>query len=371
MKAKIYTILIVLSFLFLHQSIQAQQDTILARIVLIGDGGKLTNGRNTVVDAVRKIITLDEKTTVLFLGDNIYKKGLPDKGASNYEISKEIIDAQLSIADNTPAKVYMIPGNHDWDNSGKNGYAAIIRQQLYVDNWKNDNVKFFPKSGCPGPDVKELGNDVILILFDSQWWLHRHDKPGSESDCNFRTKEEVLTRIEEIVSKNHKKLVIFASHHPLKSNSVHGGYFRLKQHIFPLTDLKKYLYIPLPVIGSIYPLVRGVFGVTQDLKHPKYAGMIKELKNAVKSHPNIIFASGHDHSLQLIKDSSISYIVSGSGAKTNRVSKKRKSLYVSGENGFCVIEVTNNKNTSVSFYTVTDTIRHTFNTTLLNFSQIP
>jgi hypothetical protein len=39
------------------------------------------------------------------------------------------------------------------------------------------------------------------------------------------------------------------------SNGIHGGYFGIKQHIFPFTDMKKKLYIPLPVIGSIYPSV--------------------------------------------------------------------------------------------------------------------
>ena len=71
-----------------HQVVKAQvvngSDTITRRIILIGDAGQLTNGRHPVVDAARNLIPLDEKTTVLFLGDNLYKRGLPDAEYDTY-----------------------------------------------------------------------------------------------------------------------------------------------------------------------------------------------------------------------------------------------------------------------------------------------
>ena len=83
----------------------AQTDTISQRIVLIGDAGQLTNGRHPVVDAVRNNIPLDSKTIVLFLGDNLYKHGLPDEQYKNYAQSRAVLDSQVSIADGTPSKV--------------------------------------------------------------------------------------------------------------------------------------------------------------------------------------------------------------------------------------------------------------------------
>ncbi|HEV8273547.1 MAG TPA: BamA/TamA family outer membrane protein, partial [Chitinophagaceae bacterium] len=80
--------------------------------------------------------------------------------------------------------------------------------------------------------------------------------------------------------------------------------------------------------------------------------------------------AGHDHGLQLIRDSSY-YIVSGGGSKTNRVSQGKKSLYAERARGFAVMEVSTNKNVTVSFYTVTDSVRNSFGTTLLNFSSVP
>lgn len=351
------------------------QDTISQRIVLIGDAGQLTNGRHPVVDAVRNIIPLDNKTTILFLGDNLYKHGLPDdQNKEYYNAARAVLDSQLSVADNTPAKVYMIPGNHDWENGSRNGFDAIIRQQLYVDFLGKPNVKYYPEDGCPGPVEVILGKDssVALILFDSQWWIHAYDKPEIESDCSCKTKDELVTQIGDLLARNSKRLVLIGCHHPFESNGMHGGYYTLKQHIFPFTDVKKSLYIPLPVLGSIYPIARSVFGTPQDLKHPNYANMVQQITAVVKAaSPNVVFVSGHDHNLQYIKKNGYNYIVSGGGCKQNRTSKNRASMYNSTATGFSVMEVSTNKNVTVTFYTVSDTaVTKDYTSTMLSFSAI-
>ena len=362
---------LIILFVYFIPTAKAQIDTIAQRIVLIGDGGELTNGRHPVAEAVRQHIKLDNKTTVLYLGDNLYSTGLPDDQSSYYNEARAVLDSQLSVADGTKARVIMIPGNHDWMNGGRDGYAAIIREQVYVDFLGKPNVKFFPEDGCPGPVEVNLGPDVTVVIFDSQWWLHPYDKPGIESDCAVKTTEELITQLEDIMARNAKKLVLLACHHPFKSNSVHGGFFPLKKHIFPFTDINKNLYIPLPILGSIYPIARSVFGTPQDIPHPTYTNMINEVTQAVKAHPNLVFVAGHDHSLQLIEDSAHHYIVSGGGCKTNRVYKSKRSPYADPMTGFAVMEVSTNKNVTVTFYTVTDSIRLGYHQTLLNFSKIP
>ena len=101
--------IVLISGLFLlNLTLKAQEDTIIQRIVLIGDAGQLTNGIHPVVDAVRNNIKLDKKTTVVYLGDNLYKVGLPDDQSAAYKASRAVLDSQLSVADGTGAKVYMI-----------------------------------------------------------------------------------------------------------------------------------------------------------------------------------------------------------------------------------------------------------------------
>lgn len=362
-----------LIFLFFAQNSFAQKDTIASRIVLIGDAGQLINGRQQVVDAVKKTVPIDERTTVIYLGDNLYETGLPADQTQAYIAAHQVLDYQLSVADGTKAKVYMIPGNHDWHKGGRDGWESIIREQQYVAQLGKPNVQFLPEGGCPGPEDVKLPGDVAVIFFDSQWWLHPFEKPGIESDCDYKTKDEIVSRIDDLLNENSDKLVILACHHTFKSTGVHGGFFTLKQYIFPFTELNPKLYIPLPILGTIYPIERSVFGTPQDLKNPEYEDMIKEITGVTAKYPNvhILFAAGHEHSMQLIKDSSRYYIVSGGGVSFNRVSKSRKTHYAKAETGFVLLEVSVNKNVTIHYYSVSGTeVKNSYSENLLNFTQV-
>ncbi len=358
--------------LAVHSLLYGQTDTIAHRIVLIGDAGQLTKGKHPVADAVRDLIPLDARTTILFLGDNLYKNGLPDNTSSSYNAGKAILDSQIFIADHTDAKVYMIPGNHDWKNGSRDGFEAIVRQQQYVDQSGRPNVEYFPKDGCPGPEEIDIDSTITLILFDSQWWLHPYDKPGLESDCPCKTKEELVAQIKDIAQHNANKLILLACHHPFKSYGPHGGYFTLKQHIFPFTDIFPNAYFPLPVIGSIYPIARSVYGTPQDLRHPNYSNMVANISDAVESvTKNVVFVSGHEHNLEFIKQGGYNYIISGGGSKTNRVSPNKKVEYTTRSIGFSVLEVSKNNNVTVTFYTVVDSVIKRYTGFVLHFSLNP
>lgn len=356
-------------FLFTASAALAQTDSVQQRIILIGDAGEVHDGKNPTVDAVRKLIDLNKgKNTVLFLGDNVYPLGLPDESAKSYPLAKEILDYQADLLRGTKAEGIFIPGNHDWSKHHPDGWQVIRNQQTYVDSLLLPNLQFLPKDGCPDPTAVPLGKDAVLIVMDTEWWLYPGKKPGIESGCDCKTEDEVLSAISDIVALNPGKLVVFAAHHPLRSYGIHGGYYTLKQHIFPLTDAKPSLYVPLPVIGSVYPLVRGVFGTREDLPHPLYQKMIKGIEEAIPAGTPVVFVSGHDHTLQLIKDLDRHYIVSGSGAKDNRVKKGKHSLFASRRNGFSVIDILHNGTVRVNFYNDQD-VTPMFTQTLVDLRQ--
>jgi DNA repair exonuclease SbcCD nuclease subunit len=349
-------------------------DSVSARIILIGDGGALINGKHPVASAVKNYLHPDKKTTIVYLGDNLYRIGLPDESNVNYVLSRTVLDSQMAVAANTAARVYMIPGNHDWAQGAPEGWETLLRQEAYVNLMKEKNVQFVPSEGCPGPVEIPLDKNSVMIIFDSQWFLHRYDKPGIEWDCPCKTESEFMLQLSELLRKNHDKLVIIASHHPFMSNGIHGGYFGLKQHIFPFTELRKNLYIPLPVLGSIYPISRSVFGSPQDISYPAYTNMVSEIRSQANLHPNVIFAAGHDHSLQLLKDSIHYFIVSGSGCQTSRVEDSKKSLFTRAALGFSVVEISNNKNVRVKFYSVnidSATPKEIFSQNIIDLSTLP
>jgi hypothetical protein len=103
-------------------------------------------------------------------------------------------------------------------------------------------------------------------------------------------------------------------HHPLVSGGPHGGRFGLKQHLFPLTEAKKWLWLPLPVIGSAYPIARQSGISSQDLASDAYRRMRDLLLEAARSRPPLAWAAGHEHVLQVIESPRWGRVlVSGSG----------------------------------------------------------
>jgi hypothetical protein len=362
--------------IFAQSGSLTSDDSLDNRIVIIGDAGdpgSITNGKALVLDAIRNMVPMDKKTTVLFVGDNLYVNGLPCVGDVCYKDGANALDSQAYLVKGTPAHAYFIPGNHDWANGKPEGFDNILRQGAFI-NQIGDNIKFLPEDGCPGPEEVALGDNTVLIIMDSQWWLTRGEKQGIESDCKFKTEDEILAGIKTIIDRNPHKLILFACHHTFRSTGVHSGYYGIKQHIFPFTDINKYLYIPLPVIGSIYPISRGVFGSPQDLKYPLYANMINQVEEVLKAHPYVVHLAGHEHNLQLIKDSNYHYIVSGGGCKSQRVGHSRKTTYAAARQGFAVLDIFKNKDVRVTFYELnpkTKQVKKAYSGTILNFSKFP
>lgn len=346
---------ILLATIFLSFYCCAQIDSLNQRIILIGDAGEMYGDQHPVVDWVRKNIDLnDEKNSVIYLGDNIYPLGLPMEGEPSYPYSKKVIDYQISLVRGKKAKAFFVLGNHDWKNGKIGGWQQAMNQENYINSLELKNVVAEPRDGCPGPSYYELSDKVVLVMMDSQWFLHVHEKPGPGSNCSATDADEFAVQLREILATHPNHLVILAMHHPMFTYGVHGGDYTFKEHIFPFTALNKNFYIPLPVLGSVYPIARGVFGNIQDIKHPIYQNMIEMVENTIKTHSNVITVAGHDHCLQLITKDSLPYIVSGSGAKINRVGKSRKgNLLFSDVNfGVAVIEVTKSGKVTTKFFNV-------------------
>ena len=225
-----------------------QPDTINQRIFLVGDAGELQGNSHPVVDWLAKNVNWnDEKNTVIYLGDNIYPLGLPLEGHPTYDISKKILDYQISLVKGKKGRAYFVPGNHDWSNGKQGGWQQVINQQDYINSMDQKNIQAWPLNGCPGPIEVEVSDKVVLALMDSQWFLYVHDKPGPGSSCDAKTIDEFQTQLAEIAAAHPNQLLIVALHHPPYTYGVHGGDFTFKEHIFPLTALHPKLYIPLTV----------------------------------------------------------------------------------------------------------------------------
>ena len=346
---RLLTISITLN-LFSVAGLQAQVDSVSQRIILIGDAGQQTDNRQPELELARKLFPMDKKTTVLYLGDNIYPQGLPSVYADDYDKRRQVLDSQINLVRGTKARAFFIPGNHDWAQGRSGGYQQVTNQSRYIGSQALENVEFIPSDVCPGPQEISLSDKITLVAIDSQWWLHQHEKSGITYGCDIQTEEDLLESLKEIIDRNEDKILIFAAHHPFISYGRHGGYYNLKQHIFPFTDINPKLWIPLPVIGSLYPISRGIFGNIQDIRHPIYKNFSRSVDSILNRHPYCIRVAGHEHTLQLIKDAGKYYIVSGAGSKMTEVAKGENLVFGASQTGFSVIEIIKNGHVNVSFY---------------------
>jgi hypothetical protein len=327
-------------------------------IFLLGDAGNpYTSTKDPVLSILQQQMQeAGANSAVLYLGDNIYPAGLQNEGEFLRNSSEKKLSTLLDILKGYPGRGVVIPGNHDWQQGGPSGWDYVRNQEQFVmDYLQNTNV-FFPSGGCPGPVEIPLTKELTLIVVDTQWWLHKGEKPGLESDCDAKELSELLVQLDDMVQRNAGKRIIVAAHHPMYSAGTHGGYYVWKNHLFPLLELNENLYIPMPVIGSIYPLYRTLFGDIQDISHPKYKAMRDGMTAIFRQHPNLVFVNGHEHSMQHIVVDSINYVVSGSGSKISPVKKRKNSLFAEDKKGFGRIDYYPNGEAWLSFWEPVDTL---------------
>lgn len=277
-----------------------------------------------------------EHSAVVFLGDNIYSYGLRPEGHPERALSEQRINTQLSILEAYSGQAYFIPGNHDWNDDEPGGLEAIVRQQRYIEQRLGD-AAFAPDEGCPGPVEVPLGEAGTLLMIDTEWWLYPHDKPGPET-CRYGTRPEMTAALDSLVQAHADRPLMVAGHHPLYSNGTHAGYFPATDHLFPLLDYSPVLYIPLPVIGSINPLYRRHVGYLQDLAGGEYRALREGLETVFRKHPRLLYASGHDHSLQYHRVGNIRQVLAGSGTVKSYARPGKTADFVYTHEGFARLD---------------------------------
>ena len=308
-------------------------------LLLIGDAGEPTDRDPVLAALEREVSTNAASTTVVFLGDNIYPDGLPESTAPARRALESRLDEQVTAAGEA-GRVYFIPGNHDWASHGDDGWDAILRQGRYLA--ENGEARLLPENGCPGPAVVDLGSRVRLILIDTQWWLHDGPRPGPESSCDAATLAELSNAVMGAIQSASDRHVIVAGHHPLESSGPHGGRFGWLDHLFPLRPVAKWAWLPLPVIGSAYPIARKSGVLRQDLSSPRYTELRAALETAFSDVPPLVYVAGHEHSLEVHRGPGARYtLVSGAGSsgEMSKLRPKKGTVFAVSADGFMRLDV--------------------------------
>lgn len=315
-------------------------------IFCIGDAGAVSKNDTLIKQLHKVLLEADSNSTVIFLGDNIYPKGLSDTSSKTFRKETEELDIQLAPLQDYKGNVYVLPGNHDWEKSGKNGYNYVQNQRRYVDKLLGDST-FTPFAGCPGPEEIHLNENLVLITIDTEWML-QSSQNKFKLGCDCQSNNDIYLALNDIIARNREKKIIVAGHHPMYTYGNHGGKFSLKDHLFPITNFLDWAYLPLPLIGSIYPLSRQLGINPQDINHPTNKEIRTTFQKIFSQHTGLTYVAGHEHSLQYLMKDSINYIVSGSGCKKTYLNNKKLDFGIS-QLGYTQLDFYKNGRLEITF----------------------
>jgi hypothetical protein len=316
-------------------------EQIAIRVYLIGDAGAPAPEGEPVLQALsRELRATTGERVVVFLGDNLYPRGMPEPGRSTRAEAERRLAAQVEAVTQSGAAGYFVLGNHDWKGED-DGWVAVTQQERFIDSAGAGRVSLEPAAGCPGPSAVDVGKRLRLILLDTNWWL-KPDASRHASACPTDSEPEIIDSLRQAVRGAGGRVVIVAGHHPLASGGVHGGYFPWKDHIFPLRIVVPGLWLPLPFIGSLYPAARQHGISSQDIPSPAYQRMIAAFGRAFAGAEPELYAAGHEHNLQVIAGGPATLqLVSGGGiyGHDGRAVRVEGSLFAHRASGFARLDV--------------------------------
>lgn len=292
-------------------------------LFLIGDAGepdpRAERGGIPLDSLTAHMMPVADRSTVVFLGDNIYPPGILEPGSAETADARRRIEAQVQAVP-AGARGVFVPGNHDWATEAPFGlYAVRLQERMIASFAAGRNVRLLPANGCPGPTSLDAGR-IRLIFLDTQWWLHNYAIRDSATSCTSTIGGVTAELREAVRAPGNGRIVVVAAHHPLMTGGEHGGY-----------------------CGVTGPF-RRFAGRPQDIISASNKRMRDSIESALSGAPPLIYAAGHDHSLQVLRGGrNVRYIlVSGAGSPT-KVScavRLRESYYTSQHRmGFMRVDV--------------------------------
>jgi hypothetical protein len=292
---------------------------------LIGDAGEHRHPGPALQLLEQQLQNEDERSAVIFLGDNVYPKGVFKDGSRQRDSSVAKLFSQLDRLKNYPGQAYVIPGNHDWRKSKWGGLKQVQEQEKLVNAYlrssafrlENTSAFFLPRGGFPGPAsvMADSALKIRLIVYDAQWWLQRQwfHRAGKEEGQSYREMSgEFFEELRRLVNQSHQsnEHLILASHHPLLTGGHHGVRKNAAYILATFTPL--IIFRPM----GLNRLFR------QDITSNAYQRIADSVLNILALHPSAYMVAGHDHNLQVFNyRSGNTLIVSGAGSKTSSFAK--------------------------------------------------
>lgn len=270
-------------------------DEIETTVFLIGDAGEPDPRKvgAPLVPMREQAEAAPERSIILFLGDNVYPAGIPQEGAAEWMDSRRRLAAQVDAVP-PGARGIFVPGNHDWGDAEAFGLQSIRLQEEMIASLAGErDVRLLPENGCPGPVPIDVGR-LRIVALDTQWWLHNYIVRDAATECEQDVGAITAELRRQVTTVEEDRVVVVATHHPLLTGGEHGGY--------------------CGVTGIYHRFA----GSSQDIISSANRRMRDSLESAFSGAPPLVFATAHDHNLQVLDGGPTApfVLVSGAGSQS-------------------------------------------------------
>ncbi|MDA0195081.1 MAG: hypothetical protein O2887_09255 [Bacteroidetes bacterium] len=263
--------------------------------------------------------------THLLIGNLVPKSGLPD--SSNLAKISQYEDRLIDVVDfinKFPGKSIIIPGYNEWAQGRQIGYNAVNDFQIQIEKTFNNENLVLPANGCPGPVEIVLNDNTILLVIDTQWWF-QNNVNQENSSCEIKSKGDFIVALNDAVKRNYDKQIIVSGYHPMYSDGQLSGHFRFASHLTP------------PIFGSLFVFYKRLIGDADDVSNLSYKIFSGIVQRIFRDHPNLIYVSTGEKSLQYFDKANVKHILAGSFSKPTATINK-DALFSYGKAGFSRID---------------------------------
>ncbi len=367
-------------------------------IFALGDWGTGDDHQRAVASAlaaeVAELPSWARPPVVLELGDNVYEHGLPRGRPWNAPETRALLDRTFGDVygdvrfHGEPVRFGVVAGNHDHGRMfpvrEKDDWGDVVPHETLAESlWvnyrhyplpharvglsdSNDRAEF---EALSDPSVRltdlmlperiDVGDDrVCVIALDTQLILNLYEQAGPprrEVPAAERHWAELARLLDERWRGDpgsRAAWTIVIGHHPVRTYGWHGGLSGPKQWLWSgaRDSLPWYLRVLPPVLWAV---VTNVYDVCvddlQDLDHGANRAFRERLHRILVEHDVDVYASGHDHNLQLVhlgtpddrvEDGRLLQIVSGSASKLEPIARGGDELLFSSSSfGYVRLDV--------------------------------
>jgi len=198
--------------------------------------------------------------------------------------SKSITTKKIKKFRSKFERVYVVPGDKDWKEFKSKKLKSIGK--LLDDEYTGDVI--VPEYACGNLEVKEINDNLSMVFMDSNWFFSEWsaDRDLNEN-CKITSRREFWSELSGTIGGLKAKQVVLFAGAPIFRNDAIGGKLSPKDHIFPLTNIIPWLYVPIPVVGTLISDTKNYLTPTESVLSPLYIEYIDQIKILLANHPQL------------------------------------------------------------------------------------